>query len=625
MILLHPNYFKPTIILLFMSEIQEHKRDDSKDYTKILKALIEIPFPVGKKLLVDFLKGDYKNKSITKNCLDEKPAFDSLSWNQDKIAIWIDKLIQNKMIDTISADYNKFAKLLKLTLKGRNEIFRPTLEKQEKMLNSKTEITEEDKNLFEQYKFFLEKFNPEQKKAIITENKNILCIAGAGSGKTTVLTKRIEFLIKEKGVDPRKILAITFTRKARNEMISRLKELGIENTNIHTFNSFCENILRANERRIYDIPTRVLSYQDKILALNLAIANQGLDLNQVIGGYFSDSQKENKSSNQLMNSFMNDCFSVMEHFKAKKIDPHDFSNNSNDKENAKIIYNTIAFLEDHLKTQGLRDFTDQITDTMKFFIKCPGEIPKFDHILVDEYQDVNNSQVQLIKILNSPNLFAVGDPRQSIFGWRGSDIKFILNFGEDFPEPVIIHLEKNYRSTKDIIKFMNQSIKEMNLPDLSHHHEHEGDIKIIEMPGDEAERMFILGKILESKNPREEIFILARTNKQLTNLSEVLKQHEIKHVLKTDETRNYTNAKPGEVTLATIHAIKGLEAKEVYILGATTQNFPCRASDHPAIEMIKLESYNKEAEEKRLFYVAISRAKEKLTITYSGKKTSYLD
>jgi superfamily I DNA/RNA helicase len=164
----------------------------------------------------------------------------------------------------------------------------------------------------------------------------------------------------------------------------------------------------------------------------------------------------------------------------------------------------------------------------------------------------------------------------------------------------------------------------MKLPDLDHNREENGDIKIIEMPSEEAEKAFVLEKILTSQNPREEIFILARTNKQLTNLSEILKQNKIAHVLKTDEVKNYTNAKPGEVTLATIHAIKGLEAKEVYLIGATTQNFPCRASDHPAIEMIKLDNYNKEAEEKRLFYVAISRAKDKLTITYTGKKTSYL-
>ena len=362
-----------------MTEIQEHRRDDSTDYTKILKALIEIPFPVGKKLLTDFLKGSYKNKSITKNCLDERPSFDSLQWNSDKISEWIDKLVQEKMIETISADYNKFAKLLRLTLKGRNEIFRPTLHKQQKMLHTKTEITEDDKKLFEKHDEFLEKLNPEQKKAIVSESKNLLCIAGAGSGKTTVLTKRIEFLIKKKGIAPEKILAITFTRKARNEMISRLKALGVENVRIHTFNSFCENILRQNEQRIYSQQTRVLSYPDKILALNLAIANQGLELPQVIDGYFSNSQKENKTASQLTNSFMNDCFSVLEHFKAKKIDSHDFSNNSNDKENAKIIYNTISFIENHLKMQGLRDFTDQIIDTLGFFLKYPTQKDSGEH------------------------------------------------------------------------------------------------------------------------------------------------------------------------------------------------------------------------------------------------------
>ena len=199
-----------------------------------------------------------------------------------------------------------------------------------------------------------------------------------------------------------------------------------------------------------------------------------------------------------------------------------------------------------------------------------------------------------------------------------------MNFENDFSNPELIHLRKNYRSTKDILQFMNQTIKEMRLPDLEHHREEIGGIKIIEMSGDEAERMFVLGKILESKNPREEIFVLARTNKQLTMFSDILKQHNIPHVLKTDEIRTNINAKPGEITLATIHAIKGLEAKEVYLIGASKQNFPCRASDHPAIEMIKLESYNKDAEEKRLFYVAISRAKDNLMITYSGKRTGYL-
>jgi len=164
----------------------------------------------------------------------------------------------------------------------------------------------------------------------------------------------------------------------------------------------------------------------------------------------------------------------------------------------------------------------------------------------------------------------------------------------------------------------------MGLPNLSHHKEEDGEIKVMEHPSEENERIFVLGQILESQVPREEIFVLARTNKQLSQLSDLLKKHNVAHILKTDEQRTFTNAKEGEVTLATIHAIKGLEAKEVYIIGATTQNFPCRASDHPAIEMIKLESYNKDAEEKRLFYVAISRAKEKLVITYSGKKTSYL-
>jgi DNA helicase-2/ATP-dependent DNA helicase PcrA len=97
----------------------------------------------------------------------------------------------------------------------------------------------------------------------------------------------------------------------------------------------------------------------------------------------------------------------------------------------------------------------------------------------------------------------------------------------------------------------------------------------------------------------------------------------ISHVVKTDEVKNPKDMKEGDVTLATIHAIKGLEAKKVFVIGSNEQNFPCKASDHPAIEMVKIDDYDKEEEERRLFYVAISRAKEILYVTYSGKKPTY--
>jgi superfamily I DNA/RNA helicase len=611
--------------------IEEHKRDESLDYIKILKALMELPFTVGRNLLADFLNGNYKNKSVTKNRLDELHNFDTLHWDKDQISQTIDKLIKNGMVEQTASDYNRFVKVLKLTLKGKNEITTPTLH--EKKLKNKvsykeTEITDSDREKFQALNTLLEDFNDPQKKAIISEEEKILCVAGAGSGKTTVLTKRIEFLVKYKGIPPEKILAITFTRKARQEMQKRLFNLGIQEVSVHTFNSFCEGTLKKHGARIYGRPIRVQNYSDKILAMNMALSTLGIDMDEAINRYFTVSQRKFKTGNQLANSFMNDCFSVLDYFKVKNEEAYDFSEDVEGKYkyNAKMIHQITKYLREHMEIQGLRDYTDQILDAIKFFKEEPSEIPQFDHVLVDEYQDVNTMQIELIELLKPKNLFAVGDPRQSIFGWRGSDINYILEFEKDYGESQVITLTKNYRSAEQIVNFMNHSITEMGLPDLEHHttqNPKPSKIKILDFESEESERRFVLKKILESSNPKNEIFVLARTNRQLAELSQILKERNISHVVKTDEQRNPKAGQEGDLTLATIHAIKGLEAKEVFVLGCNEQNFPCKASDHPAIEMVKTDDYDKEEEERRLFYVAISRAKETLYLTYSGKKPTY--
>ncbi|MCK5449559.1 ATP-dependent DNA helicase UvrD2, partial [Candidatus Pacearchaeota archaeon] len=591
---------------------------------------MELPFQVGKTLLADFLNGDYKNKSITKNNLDELYNFDSLHWGKEEIYQEIDKLIINGMIELSTSDYNKFVKILKLTMKGQNEIVHPTLSKKElknKIKFKQTKVTEEDLKRFEALKSFLEKYNNEQKKTIISEAEKILCVAGAGSGKTTVLTKRIEFLVKYRNVPPEKILAITFTRKARQEMEKRLYKLNVDNrVKVHTFNSFCEGILRKHSNQIYDRHVRVQSYSDKILAMNMALGTLGIDMEDALQSYFTPQQRKFKTGNQLANSFMNDCFSVMDYFKVAGKKGYDFSKDVDvkNRHNARRVYQITEYLKKHMETQGLRDYTDQILDATKFLKENVSEIPSFEHVLIDEYQDVNAMQVNLINLLKPKNLFAVGDPRQSIFGWRGADINYILNFEKDYGDSEVIHLTKNYRSTKEIVDFINHSIKSMGLPDLEHHQEsRDTKIKIINFESEEAERKFVVRKILESKIAMDEIFVLVRTNRQLQELSKDMKNVKISHIVKTDEVQSPAEGTVGGITLATVHAIKGLEAKKVFVVGCNEQNFPCKASDHPAIEMIKIEDYNKLEEEKRLFYVAISRTKEILYLTYSGKKRTY--
>jgi len=604
------------------------------DYLKILKALMELPFQVGKNLLADFLTGDYSNKSISRNRLDELDNFDSLSWDKSRVFGEVDRLIANGMIDMVQSDYNKFVKVLQLTIKGRNEIIRPSLETKRlgnRIRFSESKINDVDRLKFDRFSNFLKSYNDEQKKAIISDAKNLLCVAGAGSGKTTVLTKRIEFLIKHRGVDTDKILAITFTRKARLEMKKKLSELGVNGVRVHTFNSFCEGILQKFGSEIYGRSIRVQSYSDKILAMNMAVATLGLDMDRVIDEYFSAGQKKFRTASQLSNAFMNDCFSVMDYFKVSGKRDYDWTGDVDirEKTNAERIYKITKYLREHMETQGLRDYSDQIIDAVDFLKKRYDAVPIFEHVLVDEYQDVNALQIELLNLLNSKNLFAVGDPRQSIFGWRGSDVNYILNFEKDFGDAEVVHLKKNYRSFRGVVEFMNHAIREMKLPDLESHLDGKAKIRIESFANEDAEREFILKEIENSDN-LDDIFVLARTNKILLELSRVLKMKGIVHNIRSDESAGRQsgagNLESGikGVTLATVHAIKGLEAKRVFVVGANESNFPCKASDHPAVEMVKMDDYDREEEERRLFYVAVSRAKEELIISYTRKPSYYI-
>lgn len=593
------------------------------DYLFVLRAIKEIPFNVGKKLLIDFLRGDSDNKSIYNNKLFDLDSFGSLAYDEYELGDLIDALVSQGFIGFDFVNGKKFWKVMVLTRKGEDELANPSMYKKP-VKNKVIEFTKQEELLMQSVGFFLDTFNNGQKKAIICDKKEILCVAGAGSGKTTVLTKRIEFLVKYKSVNPKKILAITFTRKARQQMKEKLLELGIKDCKIETFNSFCEKILRKHEDKIYDKEMKVLSYKDKIVAVNKALAALNTNMKEAISTYFSESQIRNKSPEKLANIFMNDCFFVRDYLKSKneEIDNIKYESGILSRDSFELVYGITKFIEGYLQKNGFRDYMDQIIDAISFFKSNKESIPGFEHILVDEYQDVNALQIELIDLLNAPNLFCVGDPRQSIFGWRGSDIKYITEFEKKYENAQTVMLTENYRSDKKIVELMNEAIKTMQLPGLNSDTKNGAIIKLLTFDSELAEHSFITQSILSSKTRRDEIFVLARMNKQLKELADQFKANQIPFVLKEDDSPTEIGDHTGKVVLATVHSIKGLEAQTVYVAGCSSLYFPCKASDHPFLEMIKVDEYDKHEEERRLFYVAISRAKEKLILTYSGKYTT---
>jgi len=598
----------------------------NEEYLKILHALKELPFGIGKRNLYDYLNGKTTNKLIQKHRLNRNILFGSCIIDRNGYNLIINNLLINNLIKLVPLYYNQFIKVLEISELGLKELRNPTLLNRKvatSYIRPEIQISDHEKELLDSYD--LDKtYNYEQKKAITYDNSHILCIAGAGSGKTEVLTKRIDFLINEWDVEPPSILAITFTRKARNEMLSRINSNYV---NVETFNSFCEKRLRKFNDRIYNKQVRVLSYKDKINIIRRGLDTLNITFRQAIETYFTPSQILNSTQNKLSNIFINDIFFLRDYlkFKNKKLyfDSHHVPIQHMASYN--MIVGLSNYVEASMKKYGLRNFADQLLDTLTLFSKHPDTIPNFEHVLIDEYQDINSTQIELINVINPDNLFCVGDPRQSIYGWRGSDIKYIFNFKERYPEAKILTLTKNYRSTHWIVKLINNYIRNMGFADLEGMREGQKKIHLKKFKTKEDEFDFVIDTILESDLPRNEIFVLVRTNKLVNDVSEAFRENEIDCVIKNDESRKNIEINPDQVVLSTVHSIKGMEAEMVFVVGCSSKYFPCHGSDHPLLDLIKIEEYDKEEEEKRLLYVAMSRAKSTLYITHTKKLSYFID
>jgi len=617
-----------------VSFIEMDENSKEFDYMKVIRAVESMPFNVGKNLLIDFLQGNLKNESVKRNSLNKMPLFGFLQlYSRKEVEEIVENLLSNNLLEYQQLPENRFIKVIAVTEKGKRELANPSHYKKKlsnRFIINETEITEEDKTLFQAFDFFLKPYNDEQKKAVISTKNKILCVAGAGSGKTTVLTKRIEFLTKFRSINPSKILAITFTRKARSEMIARLsKSPYCEGVRIETFNSFCEKILKEHNDLIYEKDAKLISYSQKVKLFNAALRENNINANDALSGYFSFAQRAGRTSEELLLMLMNDCCSILELYKsnnknintlleeAKILD----AKNSN---NLRMVYRICKYIDLSMKKLGLRDYTDQLIHCINFFKQNPKLVPVFEHVLVDEYQDVNSAQIELIDLLNPASLFCVGDPRQSIFGWRGSQIKYILNFEEKHPDCEIITLSTNYRSSKQIVELINSAMESARLPELKHFNELNAEIKLIGFDSEDDEINFVVNKIKEIDISKNEIFVLARTNRIISELADRMKLNGIKHIVRTEEHHVDIEAAKDEVTLATVHSIKGLEADTVFVVGCNGLSFPCKTSEHPVMELTKIYDYDKEDEERRLFYVAMSRAKNRLYLTYSGKPTRFV-
>jgi DNA helicase-2/ATP-dependent DNA helicase PcrA len=300
---------------------------------------------------------------------------------------------------------------------------------------------------------FLDELNPQQREAVETTEGPVLILAGAGSGKTRVITFRIAYLIEKMGAMPESILAVTFTNKASSEMAERVDKLvgglSVAKPVISTFHSFCVRVLRRDVEALR-IPSSVPGQPPIGLTKNFVIYDES-DQQQVVKGIMRRLGLDDKQLTPR------NVLSRISWAKNHMLDPQEIYLQSADPKTEKIAHIFEEYRKELRKANAM-DFDDLLLEAMRL-LKSVAAVReyynrRFQYLLVDEYQDTNRPQYELMRLLAGAghNVCAVGDEDQSIYSWRGADIRNILEFERDFPEAKIVRLEQNYRSTQNILE-----------------------------------------------------------------------------------------------------------------------------------------------------------------------------
>jgi DNA helicase-2/ATP-dependent DNA helicase PcrA len=369
--------------------------------------------------------------------------------------------------------------------------------------------------------------NPAQRDAVVHVNGPLLVLAGAGSGKTRVLTTRIVRLIDVEGVDPRRILAVTFTNKAAGEMRERIgRQLGANPAGmwVGTFHAIGARLLRSSAHLVGRTPAFTIYDQDDSLSvIKRLMERHGIPHKQFTPRGIQSAISEAK--NKMISTAEYDTLAM---------DPF-----------SKAVGAVYRSLGDALQLANAVDFDDLLVLPVRVLQKHPEQLAnyrqRFHYILVDEYQDTNRAQYELIKLLGGEhgNVCVVGDDDQSIYGWRGADIRNILDFNKDFPDPAVVRLEENYRSTPQILDLANTVIS-VNTgrmgKTLRATHPGGEAITVVRALDERDEADFVVGEMMARRSGSgsltlNDVAVLYRTNAQSRALEEALRRHAVPYRL----------------------------------------------------------------------------------------------
>ena len=366
--------------------------------------------------------------------------------------------------------------------------------------------------------------NDRQAEAVQTTEGPLLIMAGAGSGKTRVLTHRIAYLIDEKMVNPWNILAITFTNKAAREMKERAAALNpaTQDCLIATFHSMCVRILRREADHIgYNRNFTIVDPGEQRTLMKRILKNLNLD-----------PKKWNERA----------ILGTISNAKNDLIDEVAYANMAGDMY-TEIVAKCYTAYQKELRQSEAMDFDDLIMLTLRLFDQNPDVLTyyqqRYQYIHVDEYQDTNHAQYQLVKLLASrfKNICVVGDADQSIYGWRGADMQNILDFEKDYPEAKVVLLEENYRSTKTILQAANEVIRNNRnrRPKNLWTQNEDGEEIVYYRANDEQDEALFVARTIDRLSregySHKDFAVLYRTNAQSRTVEEALLKANIPYTM----------------------------------------------------------------------------------------------
>lgn len=366
--------------------------------------------------------------------------------------------------------------------------------------------------------------NDRQAEAVQTTEGPLLIMAGAGSGKTRVLTHRIAYLIDEKMINPWNILAITFTNKAAREMKERAAALNpaTQDCLIATFHSMCVRILRREADHIgYNRNFTIVDPGEQRTLMKRILKNLNLD-----------PKKWNERA----------ILSTISNAKNDLIDEVAYANMAGDMY-TEIVAKCYTAYQKELRQSEAMDFDDLIMLTLRLFDQNPDVLTyyqqRYQYIHVDEYQDTNHAQYQLVKLLASrfKNICVVGDADQSIYGWRGADMQNILDFEKDYPEAKVVLLEENYRSTKTILQAANEVIRNNRnrRPKNLWTQNEDGEEIVYYRANDEQDEALFVARTIDQLSregySHKDFAVLYRTNAQSRTVEEALLKSNIPYTM----------------------------------------------------------------------------------------------